>query len=248
MTPEPGAIARYTPSPNHDERVGDGPDILLLHYTGMETGDAALRRLTDPDAKVSSHYVVLEDGAVVQLVPEDRRAWHAGAGTWEGRGDVNSRSIGIEIVNRGHDGGLPPYPDVQIAAVAGLSAAVAAHWGIRPDRVLAHSDVAPGRKQDPGERFPWAVLAASGIGHWVEPEPPGGGALLKAGDAGEAVRTLQEALALYGYGLPPTGTYDEATVAVVEAFQRHFRPARVDGILDGSTLSSLRRLIETRPD
>ena len=242
MIGEPGAVSQFRPSPNHDERAGGArPDILLLHYTGMDTGEAALARLTDPDAKVSAHYVVLEDGTVVQLVAEDRRAWHAGAGSWEGRDDVNSRSIGIEIVNGGHPGGLPPYPADQIAAVAVLSAAICAEWRIRPEHVLAHSDIAPDRKEDPGEHFPWEALAGCAL--WVEPEPPTDAILLGPGRSGEDVAALQAALALHGYGLAETGLYDEATATVLRAFQRHFRPARVDGLLDASTLSSLRRIL-----
>lgn len=244
MIGEPGAVSQFRPSPNHDARAGDArPDILLLHYTGMESADAALDRLTDPAAKVSAHYVVLEDGTVVQLVAEDRRAWHAGAGSWEGRDDVNSRSIGIEIVNAGHPGGLPPYPADQVAAVAALASAICSEWGIRPERVLAHSDTAPDRKEDPGEHFPWDALAAAGCGLWPEPEPPSDTVLLAPGRTGDDVAALQAALVLHGYGLPETGLYDEATATVLRAFQRHYRPARVDGLLDASTLSSLRRVL-----
>ena len=249
MTAGPGRIGRLLPSPNQDARAGTSfPDILLLHYTGMDGADAALGRLTDPEAKVSSHYVVLEDGEVVQLVPEERRAWHAGAGSWEGRDDVNSRSIGIEIVNGGHQGGLPPYPYAQLAAVASLSSAIVARWHIRPERVLGHSDIAPDRKEDPGEHFPWERLAAEGLGLWVRPEPPDSSPLLSPGMAGEEVTAVQDALAAYGYGLASTGRYDEATATVLRAFQRHFRPSRVDGLLDSSTLSSLRRLLALREE
>ena len=247
---DPGAIvSRFVPSPNHGERRGGRqPDLLLLHYTGMPTAEGALRRLCDPAAEVSAHYLVMEDGAVVQLVSEDRRAWHAGAAYWAGETDINSCSIGIEIVNPGHDGGLPPYPDGQVAAVIGLCRAIVTHWGIPPDRVLGHSDVAPGRKEDPGELFPWYRLAEAGIGHWAPPAPITGGAVLEEGATGPEVEALQDALAFYGYGIETTGVLDEATRQVVLAFQRHFRPARVDGLVDASTLATLRELIARRTD
>lgn len=221
--------------------------MLVLHYTGMESAAAALERLRDPAAAVSSHYLVLENGRVLQLVAEARRAWHAGAGVWAGESDINSRSVGIEIVNGGHAGGLPPFPDAQIASVAALAADIAARRRIRADRVLAHSDVAPGRKKDPGEHFPWGLLHRLGVGHWVRPEPIGPGPTLAMGDGGTAVAELQATLAGYGYALPATGEYDGATQAVVTAFQRHFRPERVDGVADASTRSTLARLLAARP-
>lgn len=242
-------VTRYVPSPNHGPRPdGRRPDLLLLHYTGMPTADAALARLCDSAAEVSAHYLVEESGGVVQLVAEDRRAWHAGASEWAGETDVNSCSIGIEIANGGHAGGLPPYPEAQIGAVIALAREIVDHWSIPQHRVLAHSDVAPARKEDPGELFPWDRLHEAGIGHWVRAEPPDGTRLLARGDHGEAVETLQEALAEYGYGLAVTGEFDEATELTLIAFQRHFRPARVDGILDGSTLNALRDLLASLPD
>ena len=245
---DPGAlVSRFVPSPNHGERRGGRrPDLLLLHYTGMATAEAALQRLCDPAAEVSAHYLVMEDGAVVQLVPEDRRAHHAGLSSWAGETDINSCSIGIEIVNPGHDGGLPPYPDGQIAAVIDLCRAIVEHWSIPKDRVLAHSDVAPARKEDPGELFPWRRLAEAGIGHWVEPDDPSDTIILGPGETGPEIEALQDALAFYGYGLATTGIFDEATRQVVTAFQRHFRPARLDGLVDASTLATLQTLIETR--
>ncbi len=247
---DPSAVVtRFVPSPNHGERRGGArPDLLLLHYTGMPTADEALRRLCDPAAEVSAHYLVMEDGAVIQLVPEDRRAHHAGVSSWAGETDINSRSVGIEIVNPGHAGGLPPYPDVQIAAVTRLAQAIVEHWGIPAERVLGHSDVAPGRKEDPGERFPWDRLAVAGIGLWAEPLPVTEDVVLRPGDHGPAVQAVQDALAFYGYGIEATGAYDDATRLVVAAFQRHFRPARVDGILDSSTLGTLQNLVGLRTD
>jgi N-acetylmuramoyl-L-alanine amidase len=231
-------------SPNHGERK-DGPtDILLLHYTGMPgPAEAALNWLCDPRSQVSSHYFVFEDGRVLSLVAEDRRAWHAGAGSWGSAADINSRSVGIEIANAGHPGGLPGYPDEQIEALITLCRGILGRHPIPAHRVLAHSDVAPGRKLDPGERFPWARLHQAGIGHWVDPRPIAGGRFLAQGDSGQPVEALQAMLSLYGYGITIDGRFGPRTHAVVEAFQRHFRPARVDGVADASTIGTLRDLL-----
>ena len=238
---------RVVPSPNHDERAGSrAPDILLLHYTGMADENEALLWLSVPPSRVSAHYLVFEDGGIVQMVPEARRAWHAGVSSWEGEADINSRSIGIEIANPGHDGGLPPYPAIQIERVIALCRDILARHAIRPDHVLAHSDVAPARKEDPGELFPWQELHAAGVGHWVEPARIAEGPSLSVGDTGAGVEGLQTMLSGYGYGVPTGGAFDEATAAVVRAFQRHFRPGRVDGVADPSTIDTLRRLIARR--
>src|SRR5215475_6280644 len=194
--PDSPLVARVVASPNREARVDVAkPDILLLHYTGMATTQAALERLCNPKARVSSHYLVFEDGEIVQLVPESRRAYHAGESSWEGTTDINSRSIGIEIGNKGHDFGCPEFPDVQIAAVIALCRDIVARWSIAPRHVLAPSDVAPLRKRDPGEAFPWARLAAAGVGLWVEPAPIEEGPALCPGDHGEAVARLQHMLA-----------------------------------------------------
>lgn len=243
-------VAKVVPSPNHKERVGRGrPDMIVLHYTGMATAEDALERLCSLEApQVSSHYLVYEHGRILQLVPEARRAQHAGISSWEGETDINSRSVGIEIVNPGHDGGYPDFPDRQIAAVIALCRDILTRRPMRADRVVAHSDVAPSRKQDPGEKFPWARLYEAGIGHWVEPAPPGVVSGLTIGDSGAAVAGLQQLLVDYGYGLTPTGQMiDLAMQDVIIAFQRHFRPARVDGIADDSTFDTLRRLLASRP-
>jgi N-acetylmuramoyl-L-alanine amidase len=235
--------ARVVPSPNHNERTR-AIDMIVLHYTD-QPADAALARLCDPnaDAKVSSHYLVYEDGRVDQLVPEARRAWHAGLSSWEGETDNNSRSIGIEIVNLGHDHGYPDFPAAQIDAAIALCRDILARHTIRATRVLAHSDIAPSRKIDPGEKFPWDRLAAAGVGLWVAPAPIHAGTVLKVGDRGDTVAELQRALARYGYAADVTRIYDEATREIVAAFQRHFRPARVDGIADYSTMTTLHRLL-----
>lgn len=236
--------AEVRASPNFGpRRDGQVPDLLLLHYTGMDSGRVAEDWLCDPASEVSSHYIVHEDGRVVQMVREADRAWHAGRGSWGGRADVNSFSIGIEIVNPGPLAAFPPFPERQIDAVIALCRDICARRRIVPHRVLAHSDIAPGRKSDPGERFPWPALAAAGVGHLVEPVPLGGGRFLAAGDRGQPVEALQSMLSLYGYGLEINGLYDEATRAAVEAFQRHFRPARVDGVADRSTIETLHGLL-----
>ncbi len=247
MSPDTPLVGQIIPSPNHGERRGPRPDLLILHYTGMESAAAAIGRLGDATAEVSAHYVVLENGRIVQMVPEGRRAWHAGASAWKGWRDVNSRSLGIEIVHPGHAGGLPPYPEAQVAAVTDLARDIAARWGIPAERVLGHSDIAPERKEDPGETFPWDRLAAAGVGHWVPPVPIRDGRFLARNDAGQPVEALQAMLALYGYDLEVSGRFDERTHAVVAAFQRHFRPARVDGVADASTITTLRDLIAALP-
>lgn len=240
--------ATARPSPNFGERRGDAPvDILLLHYTGMETAKSAEDWLCSERSGVSCHYFVDEDGRVVQMVPEAMRAWHAGESFWQGETDINSRSVGVEIANGGHDFGSPEFPAAQIEAVIALSADIIGRHGIAPERVLAHSDVAPSRKSDPGEKFPWAELARRGIGHWVEPVAPGGGRFFCAGDSGQPVEALQSMLALYGYRTRITGSFDEETAADVRAFQRHFRPARVDGVADASTIETLHRLLRALP-
>ena len=232
-------------SPNFNARPEPGViDILVLHYTGMGSADLAIEHLCSPESKVSSHYVVKEQGEILQLVLEHERAWHAGVSSWSGVSDVNGRSIGIEIVNAGHEGGCPPYPDVQMRAVETLCADIIARHGIPSRNVVAHSDIAPGRKEDPGEWFDWARLAHAGIGHWVAPVDLVDGPSLTLGDRGDPVSELQFRLADYGYGIEVLGVFDEKTEAVVRAFQRHFRPQKVDGVADLSTIATLRLLLD----
>jgi N-acetylmuramoyl-L-alanine amidase len=266
--PDSDLVDAVVASPNHGERRGGRtPDLLLLHYTGMPAGrgltmaERAIRWLCASESEVSCHYVVDEHGTVTQLVPEARRAWHAGAGSWAGETDINSVSIGIEIAHPGHPWDLArapdaapgepapehpgylPFPEAQVAAVAALSRDIVSRHGIRPERVLAHSDIAPSRKRDPGEGFPWARLAAQGVGLVVEPAQIAGGRFFTLGDAGRPVEALQVMLGLLGYGIAATGTFDQATADVVTAFQRHWRPARVDGVADASTMTTLHRLL-----
>jgi len=235
-------------SPNHGERRGGSkPDMILLHYTGMRDSQLALAHLCTPMSEVSAHYVVMEDGHIVQCVPEKRRAWHAGQAHWAGETDINSCSIGIEIANPGHDYGYPDFPRRQIAAVIALCRGIFTRHHIPADRVLAHSDVAPARKKDPGEKFPWRLLHDSGIGLWVKPAPiTGSGRIFVLGDRDPEVEALQVSLRNLGYGVETSGSYDAETMAVVAAFQRHWRPAKVDGIADVSTVATLRGLLAAR--
>jgi len=247
--PDTALVGAVCPSPNFEpRRGGTSPSILLLHYTGVASAAKAIDWLSRPESRVSAHYVVDERGHITQLVAEEMRAWHAGVAAWAGESDINSASIGIEIHNPGHELGYPDFPDPQLGAVEVLCRDIIARHGIRPERVLAHSDVAPTRKKDPGEKFPWARLAQAGIGHWVAPEPvawadPG----IARDAAGPLVAAVQTLLARYGYGIEATGGFDAKTEFVVTAFQRHFRPERVDGRIDQSTVNTLERLMAARP-
>ena len=248
FTADSSVVAEVVPSPNNGERRdGRRPDMILLHYTGMADAEAALELLRARGSDVSCHYFVFEDGRIVQMVPESRRAWHAGQSSWAGETDINSCSIGIEIANPGHDHGYPDFPKRQIAAVTALCRSIQIRHTVPAVRVLAHSDVAPARKQDPGEKFPWRTLYDSGVGHWVKPAPiMNFGPVLSLGDRGDAVAAFQKALADYGYGVDANGEYDAVTREVVTAFQRHFRPERIDGIADPSTRSTLQDLLANR--
>jgi len=229
------------PSPNFEPRKAV-PDMIVLHYTGMPTGEAALARLRDPEAKVSSHYVVEEDGRTFRLVPEERRAWHAGVSFWKGEADVNTRSIGVEIVNPGHEFGYRQFPDAQIAAVIELISDIRSRWMVEDDKIVGHSDIAPDRKDDPGELFPWKRLAEAGHGLWVEP-PAAPGAPLGEGEEGAGVFALQAGFTRLGYDCAPSGRFDAHTTAVVRAFQRHWLQTRFDGVADGDTRARLIALL-----
>lgn len=238
---------QWRPSPNYEpRRNGRMPDMLVLHYTGMESADAALDWLTREDTQVSAHYLVDEAGHIVQMVAERDCAWHAGQSTWAGETDLNSCSIGIEIHNPGHDFEYPEFPEAQMRAVEALCLDVLSRHAIPRYRVLAHSDIAPGRKRDPGEKFDWARLARAGIGLWVEPAVASDDAGLGLGDESENVAAFQRSLQDYGYGVEVTSTYGKGLEKVVEAFQMHFRPERVDGCADRSTQETLRRLLAAR--
>jgi N-acetylmuramoyl-L-alanine amidase len=242
-TPDSSCASAFTASPNHEPRVGSDIAIIVLHYTGMASGRDALDWLCNPASKVSCHYVVNEDGGIIQLVPESRRAYHAGVSSWRGETDINSRSIGIEIVNGGHDFGLPDFQRSQIESVIALCKDIQSRWPIPQCNVLAHSDIAPARKQDPGEKFPWQTLYDAGVGLWVAPEPITQSDVITIGDAGEAVSKLKAMFSNYGYGLDGNDVFDDAMRNVVMAFQRHFRPQIVDGVADMSTTKTLARLL-----
>ena len=235
-----------TPSPNFDMRTLP-ISLLILHYTGMETGQAALTRMCDAEAKVSAHYMIKEDGRIFQLVEEDKRAWHAGVSEWQGETNINSNSIGIEIVNGGHvwpqeDGSLPPFADVQINAVIALSKDIMKRHGELT--VLGHSDIAPMRKIDPGEHFPWKGLAAAGLGFWPDAADEDRRILFEPGTRDRGVAILQSGLAHIGYGARVSGIMDEGSVKIIEALQRRYRPSQIDGIVDIHTMEIVKALID----
>ena len=226
------------PSPNFNDRPADKPvSILLLHYTGMESAAAALDRLCDPAARVSAHYTVDEDGTIYSHVPEEKRAWHAGVSHWAGETDINGISIGIEMVNPGHEFGYRPFPDAQIDVVAALCLDILARHPIPPHRVLGHSDVAPGRRQDPGELFPWQSFAKMGIGIWPD-------AALAPADV-DATLAAQD-LRRFGYDCPAAADAPRHA-DVVSAFQRHYRPTRIDGRVDAETAARIHALARQMP-
>ncbi len=247
LNPDTNIVTRLHSSPNIEPRRITGlPSMLILHYTGLVDIDKAIDWLSRPESKVSCHYVITAGGEIIQMVAECQRAWHAGLSSWHGETDINSASIGIEIDNPGHEFGLPGFPLRQMQAVAALSRDIMARNAIAPERVLGHSDIAPQRKIDPGENFNWAWLRDEGVGHWVEPEPT---SLDEPSTelSHDGIIELQRLLVEYGYETRTDGTLDGPARKVISAFQRHFRPARVDGIIDTSTLATLKRLIAALP-
>jgi len=229
---------RDLPSPNQDDRPGDCTiDMVILHYTGMRTAREAIARLRDPAAKVSSHYVVDEDGSVFRLVAEGRRAFHAGVSYWRGQRALNGRSIGIEIVNPGHEFGYHEFPVFQLVSVCDLCLEILSRHAVPARNIVGHSDVAPDRKADPGEKFDWEGLARNGVGLWPEgaPDLGTGGAVRDAA----ALRDVRAALAHIGYEVAPEGELDPALSAVLRAFQRHWRGEAVTGLADAGTLARL---------
>ncbi len=229
---------RERPSPNQDDRdPGARIDTIVLHYTGMKTAAEAIDLLCSPEARVSSHYVVEEDGSVWQLVDEAKRAWHAGISFWRGQENLNHVSIGIEIVNPGHDWGYRDFPALQMAAVADLCLRIMARHPIAQRNIVAHSDIAPDRKQDPGERFDWRGLAQEGIGLWPDCVPDlGTGQPVR--DAA-SLRDVRRALSEIGYRVEAEGALDPALSTVLRAFQRHWRPEAITGQADSGTLARL---------
>jgi len=213
------------PSPNFDQRpAGTAINTLVLHYTDMESAAAAIDKLKSPESKVSAHYVLDEDGAAIKMVGEEFRAWHAGASSWRGKEKVNDFSIGIEIVNPGHTHGYRAFPDTQMRALAKLCRGIIKRHNIPARNVIAHSDIAPGRKKDPGELFDWRFMAGHGVGLWHEKKYHWERLLLQKGDHGGEVWKMQKALSGYGYKIPMTQQFDAETEAAVIAFQRHFLP------------------------
>ncbi|GMG82332.1 N-acetylmuramoyl-L-alanine amidase [Paralimibaculum aggregatum] len=263
------------PSPNFGARRGGArPDMAVLHYTGMESAAAARDRLCDPAAEVSAHYLVAETGAVLRLVPEAARAWHAGAAAWGDVTDVNSRSIGIELVNPGTGPAAHPFPEPQMAALEALLSGVMARWAIPPERVVGHACIAPGRKIDPGPRFDWRRLALAGLSVWEPPGqgdagadaarrrdmpaaagappaplpvPPAGSPQPGAWQAAPPAAAFQAAARGFGYGVAASGEWDTATRAVWQAFALRFRPAEADGPATAAGLGQLRRLAARWP-
>ena len=242
----------WRPSPNFDEREADTPiDMLVLHYTGMQTAEEALSRLTDEKTKVSAHYFAEEDGKITALVREEQRAWHAGVSSWRGKSNINARSIGVEIVNPGHEFGYRPFPKMQMEAVKALSVDIVARHEISPRNVVGHSDVAPDRKEDPGELFDWRALSDVGVGLWFEESAaiPPSDKVISVGANEAEVLELQQALREIGYGTTLTSLFDRSLENILRAFQRHWRAARVDGVADPETqgiiyavLAEVRRL------
>ena len=227
---------RDLPSPNQDDRPAGVPiDMLILHYTGMRSAREAVERLRDPAAMVSSHYVVDEDGFVLRLVAEERRAFHAGVSYWRGHTELNGRSIGIEMVNPGHEWGYRDFPVLQLASVCDLCLAILSRHAIPARNIVGHSDVAPDRKEDPGEKFDWEGLARNGVGVWPEGVPDLG----TTGAVRDAVglRGVRAALADIGYRVAPEGALDPALAGVLRAFQRHWRGEAVTGQADSGTLA-----------
>jgi N-acetylmuramoyl-L-alanine amidase len=226
------------PSPNCDSRPANTPvDLLILHYTGMKTAQAAIDRLRDPAARVSAHYLVDEDGSILRLVNEDKRAWHAGASYWRGHTELNDRSVGIEMVNPGHEWGYRDFPILQLAGVCDLCLSILSRHPIPARNIVGHSDVAPDRKEDPGEKFEWQALAENGVGLWPADVPDFGttGAVRDAAD----LRSVRNALAEIGYSVAPEGPLDPTLAAVLRAFQRHWRPEAITGQADAGTLARL---------
>ncbi len=226
------------PSPNFDARDPAAPlQFVVLHYTGMKSGTEALQRLCDLAAKVSAHYLVEEDGRVFQLVDEKSRAWHAGKGCWRGITDINSAAIGIELVNPGHQFGYRAFPQVQIEALKKLLADIMKRHNLPASSVLAHADVAPERKEDPGELFPWRELSQARIGLWPTTQ--------EADYAFADDAEVQNLLRAIGYDCPASGSYDKATRAAILAFQRHYHPENLTGTPERETVARLRALVRS---
>jgi len=233
------------PSPNtgpRNEVDGNcGVRHLIIHYTGMETCRQALDRLCDQNAKVSAHYLIAENGDAYQLVSEDMRAWHAGVSYWRGVRDINSTSIGIEMVNPGHEWGYRPFPEPQLATFISLAQDILGRHGIAPENILGHSDIAPGRKTDPGELFPWERMAAAGIGRWPK--------MVSTSNVEPDQKEAETMLSQIGYAVPASQelgadilSADTGWPDLIGAFQRRYRQNRVDGDLDPETFNIIKEV------
>lgn len=237
---------QHRPSPNYEARpVSTVIDTIIIHYTGMRSADDALQRLCDPVAKVSAHYVIDEEGCVYQLVEDSQRAWHAGLSYWRGKEQLNDMSIGIELVNPGHEFGYRPFPNAQIKSLIALCTQLIARHPIKQHHIIGHSDIAPKRKEDPGEFFNWQHLAEHGIGIWhgisLPPQKPK--PLIQKGDSNERVSTMQTQLAKYGYQIPQHGIFDDDTAATVIAFKRRFYPSNLEASWDSVAENMLQNLL-----
>ena len=217
------------PSPNFENRPAETDlDLLILHYTGMQSAEASLARLCDPVAKVSAHYLIDEDGTLYRLVDEEKRAWHAGVSHWAGEEDINSCSLGIELQNPGHEFGYRAFPDAQITVLIELCADILSRHTIPAKRIIGHSDVAPERKEDPGELFDWRRLADASIGRLPENT-----------DGNDAMSEQEARVRLTAIGYDPTIPLSD----ILTAFQRHYRQTNIDGQLDGETAGLIHALL-----
>jgi N-acetylmuramoyl-L-alanine amidase len=235
-------VDRVQLSPNFESRWnGLQPTLLVLHYTGMKSGPAAVDWLCNPSSKVSCHYLIDVDGEIVQMVDETQRAWHAGVSSWHGQTDVNSQSIGIEIQNEGHAAGCPLFDPKQMQRVGDLCLDIMARYRLAPHDVIGHSDIAPGRKIDPGEAFNWRALALRGVGQCV--------VALPTHDLTSSIQIddAQRLINLLGYGLDSSGVWDERMRIVLKAIQQHYRADKVDGVLDIATSELIKRLQHLLP-
>jgi len=237
-------LAEYT-SPNWNRRpAGAEIDTVILHYTGMKTGEEALQRLCDPAAEVSAHYLIEEDGRLFQLVAEENRAWHAGVSHWQGRENLNHTSIGIELVNPGHEFGYRPFPPTQIETLLCLLDAIKQQHKIPVSRFLGHSDIAPARKADPGHLFPWAALATEGFGVFSGKDGRDQTVMLQHGDSGPSAINLNKQLGIIGYHGCYCDNIEQSTVQALKAFQTHWRPGLVNGVLDKGTSWVLEDIVQ----
>ncbi len=227
----------HRPSPNFDERDAEA-SLLILHYTGMKTGAEAIARLCDAEAKVSSHYVIEENGDVYQLVDESKRAWHAGVSFWRGLRNLNAHSIGIEIVNPGHEFGYREFTEAQYKSIIELCAGIKSRHGIHNINIIGHSDIAPDRKDDPGELFDWKLLAKYDLGLWAEYKKP----LLKFLAKKPVNPVTGEALTLIDLG------YEFHNEKSIIAFQRHWRTDDISGIWDEACANILAQLLKQSED